>query len=104
MTKQPKYLYKITTEALWEQSRSQDTLALSPDDNLFIHLAEKNDIDRIIKKFFHQEKRVVIIKLDLKKLSGRLVKEKNPGGEREYYHLYEGKILKSAIITSDLKI
>jgi hypothetical protein len=35
--------------------------------------------------------------VDASKLAGRLVKERNPGGTTEYYHLYEGSIPTSAV-------
>ncbi len=38
------------------------------------------------------------ITLDPTKFSGKLVKEKNPGGETEYFHLYEGKIPLTAVV------
>lgn len=50
----------------------------------------------MLKKFWH-DRDYVILKLNVRKLVGRLVYETNPGGSTQYYHLYEGKILLNAI-------
>jgi len=93
----PQYLYKIITHDLWMKSQGQEYLVLSPFDEAFIHLAEETDVDRIIEKFFSEEEQVVVLTLSPSNLIGKLVKEKNPGGAKEYYHLYEGKIPIEAI-------
>lgn len=93
-----KLLYKVTTKALWEASG--DTLQLAEMDTAFVHLAEEHDIERITTKFFTAESDVVILTLDPTQLIGHLVKERNPGGSREYYHLYEGSIPLRAVVAS----
>jgi len=94
----PKLLYKITTEKLWKKSQDLDELMLSKRDKRFIHLAEEEDVDRIIKKYFPDENRVVILTLETSALKGKIVKEVNPGGKRLYYHLYNGSIPFDAIV------
>ena len=42
---------------------------------------------------------VMIVELNADKFSGRLVKEKNPGGVTEYFHLYERKIPLDAVVS-----
>ena len=96
-------LYKITTQELWEKSRGSSTLLLSPADTPFIHLAEKEDVGKTIAKFFPEEEQVVVLTIDPAKLVGRLVKEGNPGGSKEYYHLYEGSIPMRAITAVELR-
>ena len=89
-------LYRITTKNLWERSRG--TLELSDIDSEFIHLAEGDDVDRIVKTYFSDEPYVVVLKIDPAVLTGQLVKEANPGGTKRYYHLYNGSIPMTAII------
>lgn len=91
-------LYKITTEELWSASQEKGRLALTAMDETFIHLAEADDVDRLIAKFFADMQSVIVLSLAPEKLEGRLVKERNPGGSKEYYHLYEGYIPLEAVV------
>lgn len=97
-TKVPAKLYKITTVDLWAQSKNGDRLVLAElDKSGFIHLAEEQDVERISKKFFPNEKKLAVLELDPKLLVGRIVFETNPGGSQKYYHLYDGYIPIQAI-------
>lgn len=95
-------LYKVITLDAWERSQSSDRVSLSDSDAAFIHFAEKEDVERIRKKFFPTEPTVVVLQIDSAQLPGRLEKEKNPGGQKEYYHLYEGFIPLSAIVSHQI--
>ena len=99
---EPGTIFKITTAALWAQSQADSSrrLILAAQDKDFIHFAEKADVERIAKKFFKQEEDVIVLEVDSKKLVGRLVKEKNPGGQKEYFHLYDGWIPMDAIVSA----
>jgi uncharacterized protein (DUF952 family) len=88
----PNILFKIVSKEQFEKSKELKNLLLSPDDSEFIHFSEKHQIERIIGKFFSNVKDILILEIDPNLLEGRLVKEKNPGGETLYYHLYEGCI------------
>lgn len=90
-------LYKIVTAEQWAASQDKADLRLGPFDEAFIHLCEADQIDRIVDKFFADQQRVWVLNLDAKKLPGRLVKESNPGGTTEYYHLYDGSIPLAAV-------
>lgn len=98
----PNYLYKILSPAAWEESQAGDKLALGPDDETFIHLAEDHQVERISRKFFSEHQKVVVIKLRVADLPGRLVKESNPGGTTEYYHLYDGYLPLQAVESHEL--
>lgn len=91
------FLYKIMTFAILESAQGHYVPRM-PDDATFIHLAEEADITRIAKKFFPQEVELTVLTIDTEKLAGRLIKEKNPGGSQEYYHLYEAAIPWNAVI------
>ena len=92
-------LYKVVSVKNWEQSQSQDRLLLSSMDKEFVHLSTKDQLDRIIEKFWKNESAFFVLTLDANKLQGRLVFEANPGGSNKYYHLYDGFIPMSAIIS-----
>lgn len=95
----PEYLYKLLSPAAWQQSQGSDRLVLGPDDTVFIHLAEAEQVDRIAKKFFSEHAQVVVIQLKTDDLPGRLVKEANPGGTTKYYHLYDGYLPFEAVVS-----
>lgn len=93
----PQFLYKVLSSAFWKRNRNESLLELPAMDTPFIHLSTKEQMIPVIKKFFIRENEVFVLKLDVKKLPGRLLHEKNPGGESLYYHLYDGYIPQSAI-------
>ena len=93
----PQNLYKVTTEKLWLESQGRSSLSLAPMDKAFVHFCEDQQIQQIIGKFFADQKQVVVLTIDPKKLVGKLVKEKNPGGSTEYFHLYQGSIPLQAV-------
>lgn len=89
---QPEILYKIISIDNWEESQTTNTLKLSIIDKKFIHLALESQLEKIKQKFWKDTPSYVVLKLDPKKLKGRLVLESNPGGKGQYYHLYSGSI------------
>jgi uncharacterized protein (DUF952 family) len=94
----PQFLYKVLSQSQWEQSRDQAFLVLPAMDCPFIHLSTEEQADKVVQKFFAKETRVFLLKLDVQKLPGRLLKERNPGGSDLYYHLYDGYIPTHAIV------
>lgn len=95
--KKPEYLYKVMSSADWAKSQDQGFVVLSAIDQAFIHLSMEEQLRHVIEKYF-RGKDIAILKLESDKLKGRLVKEKNPGGSNEYYHLYEGKIPLDSVV------
>jgi uncharacterized protein (DUF952 family) len=93
----PKYLYKVISVENWQESTSKPTIVLSKEDRKFIHLATEDQLKRIIEKYWSKEPEYIILKLNTAKLPGRIVLEVNPGGENEYYHLYNGFIPREAV-------
>lgn len=91
-------LYKILSKKDWEHSLFQTQLVLGSIDDTFIHLATEAQVSNVIAKFWQDEPNYVIVKLDPKRLVGRLIYEKNPEGTNKYYHLYEGHIPLDAVI------
>ena len=95
----PNHLYKIISTKNWEQSQLQDNLVLPSMDDDFIHLSTKKQLEKIINKFWKNETEFFVLKLDVKKLPGKLTFEFNPGGSQKYYHLYDGYIPITSIIS-----
>lgn len=93
----PDYLYKVLSKTAWEESQQGKSLSLNADDTSFIHLSTGAQLPRITDKFFKGID-YVILKVETKKMQGRLVFETNPGGENKYYHLYDGVIPLEAVV------
>ena len=96
----PQHLYKILSLRNWLASQSRNTLVLSADDDLFIHLSKEDQLEKIIKKYWSQAPQFVVLKIDTTQLQGKLEYEANPGGTNRYFHLYEGFIPFDAIVES----
>jgi len=94
----PEFLYKILSSADWAQSQTLDDVKLGAIDTHFIHLATKEQLGAILKKFWPGDATAVILKLDVRKLKGNLVLENNPGGTTKYFHLYQGAIPLGAVL------
>lgn len=92
----PDYLYKIVSFKQWEETLVAEEVVCSLQDRDFIHLAKEDQISHVIEKFWHAQP-CIILKLDPKKLKGKLLSEMNPGGSTYYYHLYNGFIPLAAV-------
>jgi uncharacterized protein (DUF952 family) len=97
----PTYLYKVLSMDDWAQSG--ETVHLSSMDADFIHLSTEDQLDSIIKKYWAGVPEYIVLKIETAKLSGKLVLEANPGGTKQYYHLYNGSIPSSAVVESKIK-
>lgn len=93
----PKYLYKILSLENFRKSEEQENLFLHPDDKAFIHFSMEDQLPRIQEKYWSGVSECLVLTIDVSKLVGDLVFEANPGGERKYYHLYDGRIRLNAI-------
>lgn len=91
----PKYLYKVLSIENWKASKNN--VKLSKDDSAFIHFSTEDQLERIISKYWAQSD-YVVLKIDTKKLPGKMVYEANPGGQNKYFHLYDGFIPLDAVV------
>ena len=98
----PQYLYKILSLRNWQATQTRKTAQLSAEDDAFIHFSTQDQLQRIIGKYWADAPQLVILKIDSKKLEGRLVFETNPGGTAKYYHLYDGIIPFNSIVESKI--
>ncbi len=90
--KMPEALYKIVSIENWKASQSMGNLQLDAADKAFIHFSLKEQLDRIISKYWSGADRFIVLEIDPEKLTGELVYEANSGGVNKYYHLYDGAI------------
>lgn len=98
----PQYLYKVLSIEDWKKSQGMESVKLTDADQDFIHLAKRDQLDRIVAKYWDKVPEYVVLKIDTKKLPGKLVFEANPGGENKYYHLYGGSIPLKAVVQSKI--
>ncbi len=91
-------LYKVISKEHWELSQNKDRVVLDAMDDDFIHLATEEQLEKVIKKFWKGKKNYTVLKLDPRKLPGKLVFEANPGGTNKYYHLYDGWVPVDAVL------
>lgn len=103
-TMPPPFLYKVITTKNWKASHDQNKIILTSDDYDFIHLATDEQLEKVVDKYWKNEERFIILKIDTAKLPGKLVLEANPEGKTKYYHLYEGSIPLDAVEESKLFI
>lgn len=96
------YLYKILSLRNWQATQNRKTVALSADDDLFIHFSTEDQVEKIIEKYWSEAQQFVILKIDRSKVEGRLEYETNEGGITKYFHLYDGFIPFSAILESKI--
>lgn len=94
----PQYLYRIVSIADWQKSLVQSYVEPSQMDKEFIHLSTLEQLPNVAQKYW-SDQQYMILKLDSKKLIGRLLYERNPGGVACYYHLYDGQIPLNAVVS-----
>ena len=98
----PAHLYKILSYRNWQATEGRKVVVLSGDDAAFIHFSTKEQIERIIEKYWSNAPQFVVLKIDTAQLQGKLVYEANPGGSNKYYHLYEGLIPIQSILEAKM--
>lgn len=96
-SEKPTYLYKIISNEDWQKSQGKDRLNLPSFDDTFIHLATRDQLQRIVDKFWSQSQGFYVLKVAYNKIVGRCTLEANPGGASLYYHLYDGFIPLDAV-------
>lgn len=96
MEEHPKYLYKILFLDDWK--KGGDSVHLSSADSEFIHFSTEEQLPKIVEKYWGDVPEFMVLKIETKKLIGKLVFETNPGGVTKYYHLYHGSIPRDAVV------
>jgi uncharacterized protein (DUF952 family) len=92
---QPRYLYKVMSLADWDASQQQDLLKLSRDKSV-VPLLKLDQLEKTILTDWNTASEVIIVEIDVDKLSGPLTAENDDHGKAISY-LYNGGIPLSAI-------
>lgn len=93
----PETIFKIVSPEQWQKSLKANYVVVGEIDTHFIHFSTQEQVTSVLNKFW-KDRPHVILKIDAKKLSGKLVMESNPGGINKYPHLYNGSIPLEAIL------
>ena len=97
------FIYHIVLPEPWE--RLKDRPSYQPeslDTEGFIHCSYLNQLDGVLKRYYHSSGKVIILKIDTEKLLPKLVEE--PSTENEIYPHVHGRINRSAIIGTEERV
>lgn len=82
------FIYHIVLPEKWEAVKQNSTYAAdSLDSEGFIHCSYDDQLDGVIIRYYSDAPELVILKLDINKLTSKLVSEPSTGGEL-YPHIY----------------
>ncbi len=96
-------IYHIVTPEVWEKFKDEpDYEAESLQTEGFIHCSYRNQLDDVLRRYYKNADKVLILSINLHFLTAKFVAE--PSTNREIYpHIY-GKINKSAIVNIEERI
>lgn len=82
------YIYHIVLPEIWESVKNEplyrhDSLAVEG----FIHCSYEDQLNGVIKRYYADVERIVILTIETDQLTARLVAEPSTGGEI-YPHIY----------------
>ncbi|MDM7922230.1 MAG: DUF952 domain-containing protein [Pyrinomonadaceae bacterium] len=92
------FIYHVVLPAVWESYKtkpSYQTESLHTEG--FIHCSYENQVDDVLKRYYSNARRVLILKIDSEKLLSKLVEEPSTGGEI-YPHIY-GRLNHNAVVS-----
>ena len=96
------FVYHIVLPEAWEPVKNNSTYsAESLDTEGFIHCSYDHQLDDVIERYYSTAPELVILKLDVNKLTSKLVSEPSTGGE-VYPHIY-GPINLDAVETAEAR-
>ncbi len=91
------FIYHIVLPEIWRVAADQTEYAptgLASEG--FIHCSYESQLPAVIERYYGDQKRLIILRLDPEKLTSKLVAEPSTGGEI-YPHIY-GPIDRTAIV------
>jgi Uncharacterized protein conserved in bacteria len=89
-------IYHITTEENWQKYQGKPSYqAESLHTEGFIHCSYAGQVEAVLKRYYSNVQRVLILSIDTEKLKSKLVEEPSTGGE-VYPHIY-GRLNHNAI-------
>ena len=91
------FIYHIVLPDTWEAVKNNSTYAAeSLETEGFIHCSYDHQLDGVIERYYSAASALMILKLDIGKLTSKLVSEPSTGGE-VYPHIY-GPINLDAVV------
>lgn len=96
------YVYHIVLPETWESAKNGSSYSAdSLETEGFIHCSYDHQLDEVIERYYADAKELVILKVEIGKLTSKLVSEPSTGGEI-YPHIY-GPINKEAVADSEIR-
>lgn len=94
------FIYHITTPANWEKYQNKPSYqADSLQTEGFIHCSYLGQLEAVLKRYYSNFPKVLILTIDTEKLKSKLVEEPSTGGEI-YPHIY-GRLNHNAVIKAE---
>ena len=96
------FIYHIVLPEAWETVKHNSTYSASSlETEGFIHCSYDHQLDGVIERYYSTAPELVILKLDIGKLTSKLVSEPSTGGE-VYPHIY-GPINLDAVVDTEVR-
>lgn len=90
-------IYHVTLPANWERFQGRPSYQTESLYNEgFIHCSYENQLPGVLKRYYSNAKKVLILTIDTEKLRSPLVEEKSTGGE-VFPHIY-GRLNHNAVV------
>jgi uncharacterized protein (DUF952 family) len=96
------FIYHIVLPEKWEAVKHDSSYsAESLDTEGFIHCSYDHQLEGVIGRYYSDAAELVVLKLDIGKLTSKLVSEPSTGGEA-YPHIY-GAINLDAVVDAEVR-
>lgn|SRR5690606_12374120 len=96
------FVYHIVLPDRWEQVRNGSTYSAdSLESEGFIHCSYDHQLEDVIGRYYRDARELVILTIDVTKLTSKLVSEPSTGGEL-YPHVY-GPINLDAVVSAETR-
>lgn len=90
-------IYHVVLPEVWEEYRTRPSYqAESLQTEGFIHCSYKEQLEGVLKRYYKDAGRVLVLHIETDKLRSKLVEEPSTGGEN-YPHLY-GRLNHNAVV------
>ncbi len=92
------FIYHIVLPEVWKEFKGRPSYqAESLATEGFIHCSYENQVGAVLKRYYSNAGKVLILKLDTEKLRSKLIEEPSTNGE-VYPHLY-GRLNHNAVVS-----
>lgn len=94
------HIYHVVLPEAWEYYKNRPSYqADSLQTEGFIHCSYKHQLDDVLKRYYADAKKVIVLTIETDKLFPKLVEEPSTGGE-VYPHIY-GRLNHSAVVKAE---